>query len=133
MGSIFNYKLLRGFIYPTDSAESPMENVVEHLNQHRVRNHLPPLPYEPMRRNRFFVTLPEHVGIPPQLVESVTGIGVRINETNPAIRTWNDVVIGFYDTIPGQNPRQRLNELMLDVVDRETMNIGVDMLDPTGV
>ena len=43
MGSIFNYKLLRGFIYPTYSDQPPMENVVEHLNQHRVRNHLPPL------------------------------------------------------------------------------------------
>lgn len=87
-----------------------------------------PLPYEPMRENRFIIRFPEPLNIPEYMVKSTTRPSA--NFVNGRV-TWDDMVFKFYDPIH-PSTSQPLFEAIRGQFYNERMNIKIELLDPVG-
>lgn len=114
------FKILRGYPRP-----EPLINV----NPNLIRPGFRIPPFEPMRQNRFLITFPENLGLPPSyLVRSASRPSCSIN--NGVIR-WHDMEIKFVDPI---NPS--VQQIFVDMIRNHditnVMDIKIQMLDPVG-
>jgi hypothetical protein len=85
--------------------------------------------YEPMRVNRFLLTLPQELNIEPFFVRAVNGPSVTLNPNG--LTQWNDFEFTLYDAI-GPSPRQTLIFYTRGEMNNN-LEFTLEMLDPTGV
>lgn len=111
------FKFLRGF-------KEEVQNV-QHQNVTTI-----PIPYEPMRVNRFLVTFPESFNISPYFVRMANRPSVRVSPYG--LHEWDDIEITLHDPI-SPSMSQNIFELINSDMIHQPMTFLIQMLDPTGV
>lgn len=99
-------------------------------NQMRQINNVP-LPYEPMRQNRYLVRFPEEFGISEYFVKSTSRPTIR--RTNVGMLEWDDIEFKFHDPITPSVQQILFNFINGDNGFHNRLEIKIQMLDPTGV
>lgn len=114
-----NFKLLSGFIKKFQT------------NQIENRTDIPtPIPFEPMRVNRFLVTFPGSFNISPYFVRQTDRPSMRIGPLGHY--EWNDIEMTLYDPI-SPSMSQNIYQLIDSNLITQPMTFLIQMLDPTGL
>lgn len=116
-----DFKFLRGS--KLELSEEPM------VMDEPISDHITPFMYEPMRVNRFLLTLPQELNIEPFFVRGVNGPSMTMNQNG--VTRWDDFEFTLYDAI-GPSVRQRLIEYTRGDMNNN-LEFTLQMLDPTGI
>jgi len=111
---------------PVESIALPQINVRQ--PQMGLINPIARGPFEPLMKNRFYISFPENTRIPSHLVKS--GFLLKYSYNNGRIE-WDDMKISFYNPIE-PSIQQIFVDMMRNDSIQNIMNMTIKMLDPTG-